>query len=326
MLNILCIVRFYPPGSLCGSYLYLHTLLKWLQAQGHTVTVMMGENVVPYDYEGIKCVPKPLYGHPYVADADIVFTQLDFTALTCELVKSKPIVWFYHNHSQYGTVKRCSDRVVVVYNSEAAQKENAYPNNRSLVLAPPVDIDFYSNSLDFGVIRNCITLINLNEAKGGALFWKLADELPEYKFLGVKGSYGTQWSNDSRPNVEIIESQTDMREVYKRTEILIMPSDYESWGRTATEAAASGIPVISTDTPGLRENMGEAGIYLDKRRIKEWVMTIKKLKGKKEYAEQSEKVKKRVQELRPDSKLEIFEEEIHKIAKKPFKKREYGNG
>ncbi len=151
----------------------------------------------------------------------------------------------------------------------------------------------------------------------------MAKELPEYKFLGVKGSYGVQWANDSLPNVEILEKQEDMREVYRRTEILIMPSDYESWGRTATEAAASGIPVISTDTPGLRENMGESGIYLDKRRVKDWVDMIKKLKGKQEYREQSAKVKKRALEHRPDSKLEIFEEELHKIAKKPYKKKEY---
>jgi glycosyltransferase involved in cell wall biosynthesis len=240
------------------------------------------------------------------------------------MIKTKPIVWFYHNHSQYGTVQRCKERLIVVYNSQAAKDANQYPNNYSLVLAPPVDIDYYD------VPRGndgAITLINLNERKGGPIFWKLAAELPEYKFLGVKGSYGQQWDGDRLPNVEIMEPQTDMREVYKRTDILIMPSDYESWGRTATEAAASGIPVISTDTPGLRENMGEAGIYIDKRRFYEWVAMIKKLKGKKEYAEQSAKVRARAQEHRPNSKLEIFEEEICRIAKKPkpAQKQEYEN-
>ena len=325
-MNILAHVRFYPPHSLCGSDLYLHTLLKWLQGRGHEITVMLGEEAkgCPYEYEGIKVVDKPTYGMPYIADADIVFTQLDFTAATCEMIKTKPIIWFYHNHSQYGTVQRCKERLIVVYNSQAAKDANQYPNNYSLVLPPPVDIDFYDVPRE---TEGCITLINLNEAKGGAMFWKLADELPEYKFLGVKGSYGTQWANDSLPNVEIIEKQTDMREVYKRTDILIMPSDYESWGRTATEAAASGIPVISTDTPGLRENMGESGIFCDKKNINEWVMAIRKLKGKKEYEEQSAKVKARAQELRPDSKLEIFEEEICRIAKKPkpAQKMEYGN-
>ena len=286
--------------------------------------MMLGEDAsgVPYEYEGVKVVAKPLYGMPYIADADIVFTQLDFTAATCEMIKARPIVWFYHNHSQYGTVQRCKERVVVVYNSEAAAKENQYPNNRSLTLPPPVDIDFYDVPRE---TDGCITLINLNEAKGGPMFWKLAKELPEYKFLGVRGSYNTQWDNDTLPNVEIMDKQTDMREVYKKTDILIMPSDHESWGMVATEAAASGIPVISTDTPGLRENLGEAGIYIDKRKFYEWVAMIKKLKNKKEYAEQSAKIKKRGLELRPDRKLEIFEEEICKIAGKPAQKKEYAN-
>jgi glycosyltransferase involved in cell wall biosynthesis len=116
-----------------------------------------------------------------------------------------------------------------------------------------------------------------------------------------------------------------MRGVYSKTDILIMPSKYESWGRTATEAMASGIPVISTDTPGLRENVGESGIFCDRNNINEWVMAIRKLKGKKEYEEASAKAKKRALELRPDRKLEIFEEQICAIAKKPkpAQKQEY---
>ena len=34
-----------------------------------------------------------------------------------------------------------------------------------------------------------------------------------------------------------------------------MPSDYESWGRTATEAMCSGIPVICSEANGLKKLM-----------------------------------------------------------------------
>ncbi|WP_262928542.1 glycosyltransferase family 4 protein [Streptomyces sp. CBMA152] len=51
-----------------------------------------------------------------------------------------------------------------------------------------------------------------------------------------------------------------MREhVYSRSRVILMPSLYESWGRVAVEAFASGIPVIAHTTPGLVESMGEAG-------------------------------------------------------------------
>ena len=229
---------------------------------------MLGEDAkgCPYEYDGIKVVSKPLYGLPYVPNADVIFTQLDFTADCCNMVKTKPIIWFMHNTFNQATVRRCLDRVIVVYNSEAAKKEIEYPNT-SFVLPVPVDIDWYK------VPRGeCITLINMNEAKGGELFWRLAEEMPEEKFLGVRGSYGEQWVNRSLPNVEIVDNTDDIREVYKRTKILIMPSLYESWGRTATEASASGIPVICTDTFGLKENMGEAAIYCRRTVLNEWVM------------------------------------------------------
>jgi hypothetical protein len=282
---------------------------------------MLGEDAkgCPYEYDGIQVVSKPLYGLPYIPNADVIFTQLDFTADCCNMVRNKPIVWFMHYAMNQATVRRCLDRVIVVYNSESAKRECEFPNS-SFVLPVPVDIDWYK------VPRgNCITLINLNESKGGEIFWRLAEEMPEYKFLGVKGSYGVQWDNRSLPNVEIVENTDDIREVYKRTEILIMPSLYESWGRTATEAAASGIPVICTDTPGLRENMGEAAIYCRRTVLNEWVMAIKKLKGKKEYDNYSRLAKEQAEKHRPDKKLEEFEEFIGKVARKPIKKQEYGH-
>jgi len=322
-MNILAHVRFYPPHSNCGSDRYLHTVLKFLKSRGHDVKVMLGEGAkgCPYVYDGIEVVAKPLFGVPYIQNSDVVITHLDFTADCCNMVKNKPIVWLMHNTFNQATVRRCADRVIVVYNSEAAKKEIEYPN-RSFVLPVPVDIDWYNVERENA---DCITLINLNEMKGGDLFWKLAEELPEYRFLGVKGSYGEQWVNRSLPNVEIMDNTDDIREVYKRTRILIMPSSYESWGRTATEAAASGIPVICTDTFGLRENMGDAAIYCRKTVINEWVMAIKKLSSKKEYDKYSKLVKAQAEKNRPTKKLEEFEEMLHKAARKPFKKQEYAS-
>jgi glycosyltransferase involved in cell wall biosynthesis len=54
-----------------------------------------------------------------------------------------------------------------------------------------------------------------------------------------------------------------MREVYRQTKLLLMPSSYESWGRVAVEAAASGIPTLAAATPGLLEALGDAGTFID---------------------------------------------------------------
>ncbi len=81
-------------------------------------------------------------------------------------------------------------------------------------------------------------------------------------FLGVRGAYGRQVMPPPRlPNCEVLDSVTgkEMRtHVYGRSRVMLMPSLYESWGRVAVEALASGIPVIAHPTPGLVESLGEA--------------------------------------------------------------------
>ena len=77
-----------------------------------------------------------------------------------------------------------------------------------------------------------------------------------------------------------------------------MPSEYESFGRTAIEAAASGIPTVAAPTPGLKESLGDAGIFCDLRNTDAWVKAIKDLMEDKDYyKERSQAAKKRAKEL-----------------------------
>jgi len=44
-----------------------------------------------------------------------------------------------------------------------------------------------------------------------------------------------------------------LEEVFRRTDLLLMPSLYESLGMTAIEAIRHGVPVLASDVSGLRE-------------------------------------------------------------------------
>jgi glycosyltransferase involved in cell wall biosynthesis len=70
-----------------------------------------------------------------------------------------------------------------------------------------------------------------------------------------------------------------MKTVYGRTKILLAPSLWEeAWGRVASEAHCSGIPVVGTRRGGLPEAIGEGGIVLDyEAPIEDWVSAIRRL-------------------------------------------------
>jgi len=63
----------------------------------------------------------------------------------------------------------------------------------------------------------------------------------------VRRTSGKMANVTHHPNVH------DMREVYGRARIILMPSLYESYGRVAVEALATGIPSIVAPTLGSRK-------------------------------------------------------------------------
>ncbi|BAT61495.1 spore coat protein SA [Variibacter gotjawalensis] len=115
-----------------------------------------------------------------------------------------------------------------------------------------------------------VTLINPVPVKGVDLALNVAERLPDIAFCFVKG-----WPLGLRegrllkariaklPNVTFREN-SDMKDVYRDTQILLVPSQWEAetWGRVVTEAHFSGIPVVASDRGGLRESVGPGGVVL----------------------------------------------------------------
>ena len=58
----------------------------------------------------------------------------------------------------------------------------------------------------------------------------------------------------------------DMRSVYRDTKVLLVPSQWlETWGRVATEAQFSGIPVLASRSGALPEAVGPGGILSNRQ-------------------------------------------------------------
>lgn len=316
-MKFLCSIHLYPPKHNCGAEYMLHHMNKYLVSQGHEVRVLLWqgrnhhiENV--YVYDGIDVFPPDQYMIEMLFYwADVIITHLDYTQQSIGYGKvfRKPVMHLAHNYSEYGSITMAEKPQYIVYNSEAAKKILNY-NHDSIVVHPPVDHRYYDTKKDTQQ-NEFITLINLDGNKGGHILREIALRMPEKRFLGVMGSYSepatTGQITDQPANVKVVANTPYILQHYEQTRILIMPSKFESWGRTATEAMCSGIPVICTKTPGLVENCSKAGIYIDDRdNIDAWVKAIQKLDNPVEYKKASKKAKDRSRELDPQKELEAF--------------------
>jgi len=316
-MKILAIVHGYFPNHNAGAEAMLHQILVDLKNKGHEVLVLT-PNPGAEEYEGVEI--HKLTGTVSKKDilwSDIVFTHLDLTKLSMNICKryKKPLVHLVHNDKQlrYNKVRNSSSAALAIANSDWIDK--TIPSSiPSVVVHPPTIPDRYSVKTN----RKHIALINMNEAKGGKIFWQLARIFPDKKFLGVKGAYGHQIIEDIKlKNVTILENTPNIQEVYKQCGIILMPSSYESWGRVAMEASCSGIPVIAAPTPGLKESLDYAGIFAEFDDIAGWVEAIRMLDDEKVYDKYSKLTKKRSKEVADKfaNQMIVLEQELLKLLK-----------
>jgi glycosyltransferase involved in cell wall biosynthesis len=309
-MNILNSIHLYPPQHLCGAEFMIHAINKSCKSYGHDVRVLLHQAnhyriKNHYIFDDIDVFPpEQILLEKLVDWSNAMFTHLDYTRLSIAMAEmfNKPLFHLIHNTHTYPEIVNANKQQFIIYNSEWAKNQLNY-NHDSIIVHPPCDYRYY-NVCDNPIDNEFITLINLNENKGANIFYELAKLLPNKKFLGIKGSYDEQIIKQL-PNVTILDKQIDIRNIYKQTRLLLMPSLYESWGRTATEAMASGIPVICTDTGGLAENCGNAGTYSE-RTAEAYAIKIEKLDNSKLYLRKSKQARQRAIELDPTIELAQF--------------------
>jgi hypothetical protein len=254
----------------------VRAMLQWLHARGHecrvlTTAPMLGGSVREETQGGIRI--QAIFTEEERIEAfrwaDVVFTHLDMTGQCCLWAQQEgvPLVHIIHNANQLRWHKvSLYQAQMVIYNSYWLARAVQFPAP-SLVVHPPIFVSQYRPTTeDLQQRRDRIMLVNLNENKGGNFFWGWAGLWPERKFLGVPGAYGDQYLGPigGLPNVDIISHNDNMRSVYARASVVLVPSKNETWGRVAIEAMAAGVPVIVSPTEGLREAIGSAGVVVSR--------------------------------------------------------------
>lgn len=122
--------------------------------------------------------------------------------------------------------------------------------------------------------RGLIAMINPCAVKGISIFLEVARRMPAHDF-GVVLGWGTTAEDRhdllSHSNIKILPNARNIEDVLARTRILLMPSLwYEGFGLIVMEAMLRGIPVVSSDSGGLKEAKRGTGHVIPVKTIEKY--------------------------------------------------------
>ncbi len=186
-----------------------------------------------------------------------------------------------------------SEGIVARFVSNSRYTASVYERSfgiRSVVIPPPVRSDRYRVPPGQG---DSIVFVNPVAEKGLAVALALAAACPDLPFLFVES-----WVLRRRerralrdqirpfPNIRLIPAQADMRPVYAAARLVLVPSRWgEGWGRVASEAQVSAIPVLAASVGGLPEAVGPGGVLVPPDAPPgEWVAALRRMLEPGAYA------------------------------------------
>lgn len=312
-MKVLFFARMVP--DLCGAFLHDIDLAIELQRRGHQVAFLTinrseTEGVNGGTYRGFRYM---YYGAglSFLETSDIWICP--HSPILPDVRKlnlrgfDRPVVATCHFDGNYTSISAYADRstsaeMLLFINGimEANYRKNITPWPRSIrrtaVIRPILHREKIAIEEPFQ--GDCITLVNANQNKGVHVFLDLARRLPHRKFLGVRPYYGERQLPPAPSNVEWVPFKDDIREVLKRTRILLFSSYYESFGRIAVEAMLNGIPVLYSkpnpnsiypggSTEGVDEWIRPVGISCERESPESWISALTRLDDPDVYAEVS---------------------------------------
>lgn len=309
--------------DLCGAFLHDIDLGTELVRRGHQVTFLTIK--VPKEgynggvYRGFRFLHF-MAGSSILDVSDVWITPHSPILTDVRKLNSRgygrPIVATCHFDGNYNAVRDTlgrgwSEMLFFINNvMEGNYRKNIVPWPSQIKRTETIRPLLHRNRIEISepFQGDCITLVNANNNKGVAQFLELAKKLPDRKFLGVIAYYGEIQVPIAPSNVEWIPFCDDIRDVLKRTRILLVPSYYESFGRIAVEAMLNGIPVLYStpvrpsqypggSTEGLDEWIQPVGISCRRDHIDDWVSEIDALDDEVVYKERSDLSRQHIEAL-----------------------------
>lgn len=307
-MKVAALVHFATPWRNAGSETVLHLMLRELVRAGHEVrcyvTDCPGHRETIYD--GVHLIPLRNVSVGLAAlrrwKPEVTISHHQNAALTMRRNSGREVlgktVYLTHNDMDVNKTPLSLNPDLVVHNSQWVRDslqrfrspDDGGAASREIVVHPPLDCERHRVGGEVPV-GDALTLINLNEHKGAKIVYGLAERMHDQRFVAVLGGHGNQIKPPRHlSNVTLVQHSPDLKPVWAQTRLLLMPSIYESYGLVGVEAGCSGIPTLANDTPGLRESLGPAGLFISERdNLDEWESAIREIVGHDEGYRQASK-------------------------------------
>lgn len=299
------------PDTKGGAEISLFNLLSWLRSRGHDVHALTSHKSPEGQFNGIPIerVARKAQIRSGFKWSDIAIAQLGWSSSCAKFAMRYGRPWVHMIRDQ-GELPPHGRPHLTIFNSDTGRNESEWDGNTA-VLHP--QITPYPPLETKG---KAILQINLSEFKGSHIFFELARRMPDRSFIGQKGGWGKQVIPDNLPsNVTIVEPTDNILNTYKLARLILMPSERESFGRVALEAAHLGIPVIGTPVKGLQEVLGRNGLFATRQSIDAWTKAIELLDNDREYRAASRNMLQRAASFDSESELMNIEQKLLEIAR-----------
>jgi len=212
-------------------------------------------------------------------------------------------------HSWNKKAFKYAAEIVAVSDFDASITRHTFAQQPEIIFLPVRLQDFEAAEHD----PTKVTMVNpRTENKGLDTFLVVAERLPDVEFQIAGSLYDGAMENKIArlDNVTFLGWCDEMREVYRNTKVLLIPSRYEEGGpRIIAEAFVNGIPVIGSDLGGIPDYIGDGGeLIADYDSVQPWVEAVERfINNEKYYREKSKTARKRSQLFDIECRIDDFE-------------------